>query len=132
MRAGAYAAAETAWKAARMESISGSIIVAALIIGALLAFFFIVIGLPVWLYHRREVLKMKGTAKGETTSLSQRVAALEKRCEKLEEQVTQAHLLLADEQRQMDRKLAAMLPDADSPAEGGEAGKRGGKRRRTK
>ncbi|MGD0089104.1 MAG: hypothetical protein ABSE73_04230 [Planctomycetota bacterium] len=89
----------------------GIFLVALLVIGSLL----IVVGLPIFLYHRREVLRMRGFSDKHTVKLSDRVATLEQRCDKLEERVTEAHLLLADEQRQMDRKLSALLPDAPAP-----------------
>jgi hypothetical protein len=90
-------------------------LVAVFILGAVVLFFFIVVGLPVFLYHRREVLRMSGLSNRQTMKLSDRVAALEKRCDTLEERIAEAHLLLADEQRQMDRKLSAILPDAPAP-----------------
>ena len=38
-----------------------------------------------------------------------RMDALEERCEKLQQQVNEAHMLIHDEQRELDRKLAARL-----------------------
>ena len=77
---------------------------------------FITKGIPLLLAHAREMEQMKRGANSGTDALHDRVAALEQRCAKLEEQVTEAHLLLADEQRQMDQKLAAILPDTPAPA----------------
>lgn len=71
----------------------------------------IVIGLPVFLWHRREVMKLKGTNARETASLKERMDDLEKRCNKLQEQVTAAHLLLDDERRGIDKKLAQIYPE---------------------
>lgn len=71
----------------------------------------IVVAFPVWLYHRREVLRMRGTNAKEVLKLRERLEVLERRCVKLEEQVTTAHLLIADEQRSLDKKLSTMMPD---------------------
>jgi hypothetical protein len=86
-------------------------------LGVVAVFFIFVIGLPVYLYHRREVMRLKGTQAREVSKLTERIESLDKRCQKLEEQVTAAHLLLDDERRQMDRKLATMLPDTPSEPE---------------
>ncbi|MCY3023626.1 MAG: hypothetical protein NTW87_31995 [Planctomycetota bacterium] len=116
-----------------MAGLDGTWLVLLVILGAIVLFFFVVVGLPVWLYHRREVLRMKGLARNETAAVSQRVTALESRCDTLEERVTEAHVLLADEQRQMDRRLAAMLPDDAVSPDGSqeEAKRRRGERKRT-
>jgi len=42
---------------------------------------------------------------------------LENQCTKLQEQVTTAHVLLADERHVLDRKLSALLPDGLSGVE---------------
>jgi hypothetical protein len=47
---------------------------------------------------------------GNSAQLQARCEALEKRCAALEEQMKTAHLLLADEQRALDQKLANILP----------------------
>jgi uncharacterized coiled-coil protein SlyX len=47
-------------------------------------------------------------------ALEQKHALLEQRCEKLQDQVTEAHLQLADERRVLDQKLSAMLPPPES------------------
>ncbi|MGD0090459.1 MAG: hypothetical protein ABSE73_11115 [Planctomycetota bacterium] len=67
-----------------------------------------------WLDYRHKASKTGAAAGGKVESLEQRLAALEKQCARLEEQVLQAHVLLADEQRQLDHKLAAILPEATS------------------
>jgi hypothetical protein len=105
-----------------------------------LAFFCIVVGLPVccifglpWLArirrenleHAREMARIKaGKEEGQNGSelqqLRERCDALEKRCAKLEEQVTEAHALLVDEQRQLDKKLANILPGESQPQSSGE------------
>ena len=82
------------------------------------------VALPVWLYHCREVLRMKGTNTKEVQKLRERLEVLEKRCVKLEEQVATAHMLIADEQRALDKKLSQIVPEGatipddvdDSPA----------------
>jgi hypothetical protein len=117
-----------------MGIMDGTWLFAAVVFGSVIVFLVIVIGLPTWFYHRREMMKMKGLARNDTAALGERVTALEKRCDKLEERITEAHVLLADEQRQMDRKLSAILPDSMPAGDGdAEAAKRDGKKRqRTK
>jgi len=78
--------------------------IVALTLGILVAF-------PVWLYHRREVLRMRGTNAKEVLKLRERLEVIERRCAKLEEQVQTAHLLIADEQRSLDKKLSKIMPD---------------------
>ena len=73
--------------------------------------FGILVGFPVWLYHRREMLRMKGTNAKEVQKLRERIDVIEKRCAKLEEQVATAHLLIADEQRALDKKLSKIVPE---------------------
>jgi hypothetical protein len=80
-------------------------------------FFGIVVGVPTFLYHRREVLRIRGTNAKEIGKLRDRIDALDQRCEKLEEQVASAHILLADEQRQLDRKLSNLVGDSMIPPE---------------
>ena len=78
--------------------------IVALTLGILVAF-------PVWLYHRREVLRMRGTNTKEVLKLRERLEVIERRCAKLEEQVQTAHLLIADEQRALDKKLSKIVPE---------------------
>lgn len=63
-----------------------------------------------WMYFRYEALKLKSKSGGAEVEAQKRIEALEAKCEKLQEQVTEAHALLVDERRQLDRKLAAMIP----------------------
>ena len=73
----------------------------------------LVVAFPCWLYHRRVMVRLKGTNAREMAHMREKIMALQQRCEKLEEQVSTAHMLLADEQRQLDRKLASLLPDSE-------------------
>lgn len=75
---------------------------------------FLIFGLPAILRHRRHIDPTILERLAETTTLRDRLASLEKRCSELERQVRTAHDLLADEQRALDRKLNAILPDADA------------------
>lgn len=75
----------------------------------------IVVGLPVFLHHRRQVLKMKLAKKEEFGALHAKLEKIENRCEKLQEQIVDIHHQLADERRQLDCKLSAMLPEAPRP-----------------
>jgi hypothetical protein len=92
-----------------------------LIVGVAASFLTIVVGLPVYLYHRRQMLKLKGNNARDVKNLHNRIDELEERCKKLEEQVTDAHCLIADEQRELDRKLerklSAIVPDPIDPGE---------------
>jgi predicted nuclease with TOPRIM domain len=70
-----------------------------------------------WLHHRREMAKLKIEGKkqkqsgAESDELRQRLEALEKKCAAMQEQITDAHMLLADERRELDKRLAQALPD---------------------
>ena len=67
-----------------------------------------------YLRHRERVLKLKYSRAAETkpdTALLARIEALEKKCEMLQEQVTDAHALLVDERRMLDQKLAQKLAE---------------------
>jgi hypothetical protein len=86
------------------------------ILAIIVAFFGMVVGLPVYLHHRRTVLKMKGQSNRDIEALHKRIDHLEKECRKLQDQVTEAHVLLADERRELDKrledKLKNIVPDA--------------------
>ena len=47
----------------------------------------------------------------ELEALRERCVNLEKRCDELQLQVTDAHSQLTDERRDLDRRLASVLPD---------------------
>jgi len=72
----------------------------------------LVVAFPSWLYHRREAMRIKGTHAKEWQKLRDRIETLEKRCAKLDEHVSSAHILLADERRSMDKKLSNIMPDS--------------------
>lgn len=72
----------------------------------------ITVALLIWLRFRHAALKLRASEGGDVEKLTRRVEILEKQCAELREQVLQAHTLLADEQRTLDRKLSAVLPDA--------------------
>ena len=93
---------------------------------------FILFGLPILgffgsfvlkavLEHRVRLVELNGRqnkGSSESPDLRARCEALEKRCEKLEEQLLAVHADLADERRQLDRKLATVLPDMPVSEEG--------------
>jgi len=83
-----------------------------IVVSAFFGTLFGIVALLFWLRYRIKALKTRSGTDGEVAKLAQRLAALEKQCAKLQEQVLDAHTLLADEQRQLDHKLTAMLPDA--------------------
>lgn len=64
--------------------------------------------------YRSAQAKLSNTASAEVAALRKTCEALDRRCSELERQVRTAHDLLADEQRALDRKLNAILPDADA------------------
>lgn len=101
-----------------MDANMAAITIPAIAMAMVVAVIFITKGLPLVLAHQREWAQTRRGANSGTDELRDRVAALGQRCTKLEEQITEAHVLLADEQRQMDKKLAAILPDAPSPEYG--------------
>jgi outer membrane murein-binding lipoprotein Lpp len=47
----------------------------------------------------------------EVTELRTRLEELEKKCTAMQEQITDAHMLLADERRALDKKLAESFPE---------------------
>ncbi|MCK6472945.1 MAG: hypothetical protein L6R28_14475 [Planctomycetes bacterium] len=64
--------------------------------------------------YRSAQAKQGDTSAAEIAELRKACEALDRRCAKLDEQVRTVHDLLADEQRTLDRKLNAILPDADA------------------
>lgn len=68
--------------------------------------------------YRAAQAKQSDTAAAEIAELRKTCEALDRRCAELEKQVRTAHDLLADEQRTLDRKLNAILPDADAAPAG--------------
>lgn len=89
----------------------------------------VVVGLPVWLWHRREVLKLKGTHSRDVVKLKERMDELDKRCNKLQEQVTAAHLMLDDERREMDKRLAQICPEPPAAEDDEKSQRRSGRER---
>src|SRR5258708_18349355 len=82
------------------------------------------IALPVVLIYRYFVLRMNRINGKEMDKILAKFEALEKRCAKMEDQIVDLHLLLEDEQRKLDKKLDAILPDtpqSQPPAETSEA-----------
>ncbi len=76
-----------------------------------LVFFGVVVGLPVWLHHRRRMLELTGIQSEDVEELEAQIKGLEERCRKLEDQVLQLHTALADESRQLDLKLSEVLEE---------------------
>ena len=103
-----------------------------LILGTVAVIATMCIGLPIWLHHRRHMLKMKQNGANELQALQSRIDKLEARCSTLQEQVTEAHLLLADERRELDQRLDKRLsqigPDPLPDAEENERTRPSGKR----
>jgi hypothetical protein len=84
-----------------------------------MALIFLPDALKTWFKHRERMAELRNPKSPATNpannqdfdELRQRCDALEKRATKLEEQLKDAHLLLSDEQRALDRKLASIIPD---------------------
>ncbi len=68
-----------------------------------------------YLYHRRRMAELKGTHAQHVETLQERMERLEKKCAAMQEQITDAHMLLADEQRMLDKKLAESFPGIVAP-----------------
>lgn len=79
---------------------------------AWIAIIFIVVGMPIYLDHKQKMAKLLGHKSDPDEKLLARIDALEKKCEKLQEQVTEAHALLVDERRMLDQKLAQKLAES--------------------
>src|SRR4051812_38315594 len=81
--------------------------------GFMAGLFWPVIGLiaivPVYLGHRLKMAKIHAQQSEGNSKLVARIEALEKRCEKLQEQANEAHILIQEEQLALDRNLAARL-----------------------
>jgi hypothetical protein len=89
----------------------------------------IVIGLPTYFSHREKMARLRGKGREPEEKLLARIEALEKKCAQLQEQVNEAHILIHDEQRELDRKLAARLEEAGaipSDSAAGAQARRGG------
>lgn len=74
-------------------------------------------GIAYYLRHRERVLRLKYSRTAETkpdTALLARIEALEKKCESLQEQITDAHAQLVDERRLLDQKLAQKLSEGSA------------------
>ena len=83
-----------------------------------LFFAFALISFPViwyYLWHRRRMQEVRGSHLQQVTNLHERIDKLEKKCHALQEQVTDAHMLLSDERRELDKKLAKSFPDVMPP-----------------
>ncbi|MCK6472943.1 MAG: hypothetical protein L6R28_14465 [Planctomycetes bacterium] len=87
------------------------------IVIATIAFFTIVVGLPVYLHHRRLMAKMQGVEEDRISALKNEVAELRKRCETLERDILVLHEEMADETRVLDRKLSSILPGDEAESE---------------
>jgi hypothetical protein len=71
----------------------------------LVALLLVVVGLPLYFDHRQKMAKLRTQNAAPDTQLLARVEALEKKCEMLQQQVNEAHMLIHDETRELDRKL---------------------------
>ena len=68
-------------------------------------------GMFAYFKHRENMARLIG-AKSDSSpnpQLLARIEALEKKCDKLQDQVNAAHLLIHDEQRMLDLKLAEVI-----------------------
>ena len=84
------------------------------IIGAIAAgvilFAGIVIGLPVYLFHRRRIIEMEREHENQDINeLREKVTRLEEHCEKLQDQIHTLSSNLSDEGRELDQRLTKLL-----------------------
>ena len=68
-----------------------------------------------YLWHRRKMAEMRGTQTQQVGAISERIERLEKKCAAMQEQITDAHMLLTDERRELDKKLSKAFPDVMPP-----------------
>jgi hypothetical protein len=68
-----------------------------------------------YLYHRRRIAEIKGTHAQQLSALQERVERVESKCAAMQEQITDAHMLLVDERRVLDKKLAESFPEILPP-----------------
>lgn len=73
----------------------------------------VVLGIRVYFQHREKMAKISPTQDKPDAKVMARIEALEAKCEKLQEQVSAAHFLIHDEQKQLDRRLAERLESND-------------------
>ncbi len=92
-----------------MEWLLGAASLFLSVVGGAIAFLAIAIGLPVWLHHRRKMAELRGTHAQILAQMEERLQSLEKKCDKLEEQVLECQTQMADEGRELDQRLAQVL-----------------------
>ena len=88
------------------------------VFGGLVALACALLALPFvlsYLYHRRRMSEIKGTHAQHVETLQERMERLEKKITAMQEQITDAHMLLADERRELDKKLAETFPEIIAP-----------------
>lgn len=97
-----------------MDWLTGLLSVGGGITLAFIAITAIVIGLPVFLHHRRRMAQLSGFSDEKVAALRSEIETLRKRCETLESDILVIHEQMADETRVLDRKLNSILP-GDEP-----------------
>lgn len=100
-----------------MDWLTGLLSVGGGITLAFIAIAAIVIGLPVYLHHRRRMAQLSGLSDEKVAALRSEIAELRKRCETLERDILVLHEEMADETRVLDRKLSSILPGDETDGE---------------
>lgn len=93
------------------EFLAGAAGLAVAIVGSVLVLVTVCIGLPVWLHHKRRMAEIRGTQAQTIADLQDRLDVMEKKCERLEEQVVECQAQMADEGRELDQRLSQLLTD---------------------
>ena len=101
-----------------MEFLNTTSIAALAVLGVGVALACALVALPFvfsYLYHRRRIAEIKGTHAQQVAALQERIDRVESKCAAMQEQITDAHMLLVDERRTLDKKLAQAFPDILPP-----------------
>jgi hypothetical protein len=116
-----------------MDLLSGFFGLGLVGVAMVLTFFLCIFIWSTFLLYRKRAIEVRGSHAKQVASLEERVEKLEKKCVAMQEQITDAHMLLADERRLLDKKLSESFPEIIPPiAESTEQAKRSAKRERTR
>jgi hypothetical protein len=116
-----------------MDLLSGFFGLGLVGVAMVLTFFLCIFVWSTFLLYRRRAIEVRGSHAKQVSTLEERVEKLEKKCIAMQEQITDAHMLLADERRLLDKKLSETFPEIAPPiAESAEQAKRSVKKERAR